>query len=211
MSQDRTNAIDTKLTARVKARYDRIAPFYDLLSSWLEGASAWYERLWAEVSGSRILEIGVGTGKNFPYYPAGAEVTAIDLSPAMLARAKERVQREGRTVDLRLMDAQCLEFPDDTFDSVVTSFVFCSVPDPILGLREAGRVCKPEGRLVLLEHVRSETILGPFMDLLNPLVVFLHGANINRRTVDNVRRAGLRIQRVDNLALDIVNLIIAQP
>lgn len=171
----------------------------------------WRQRLWSLVKGPKVLEVGVGTGKNLPYYPPGIEIIAIDLTPGMLARARKRAQKIGLDLDLRLGDVQDLEFPDESFDAVVATFVFCSVPDPVLGLKEVRRVLKPGGQVLLLEHVRSERpVLGRLMDLLNPLVVRLMGPNINRRTVDNVQRAGLKVERVESLGMgDIFKLIIA--
>jgi ubiquinone/menaquinone biosynthesis C-methylase UbiE len=159
------------------------------------------------------LEIGVGTGKNMPYYPANAEVTAIDLSDEMLARARSRAAREGVHVELHEMDVQDLSFEEDTYDTVVATCVFCSVPDPVRGLRELGRVVRPEGRVVLLDHVRVERpVIGRLMDLLNPIFVRSTGANLNRRTVENVRRAGLIIEREEDLApMGAVKLIVARP
>jgi len=205
--------IDLERTQQARRRYDRAAPFYDLCQWPLEWLAyrRWRQRLWAQAHGPRVLEVGVGTGKNFPYYPPQAQVTAIDFSPRMLERARRRAAKDQAAVDLLLMDAQALGFPDNAFDTVIASFVFCSVPDPILGLREVGRVCRPGGLVLLLEHVRGEGWLGRVMDFGNPLVVRASGVNINRRTVENVRRAGLRVVRVENLWGDIVKLIEAQP
>jgi ubiquinone/menaquinone biosynthesis C-methylase UbiE len=200
-------------TAVTRARYDRIARFYDMMESGMERGrfSEWRPRLWAEVRGPEVLEVGVGTGKNFPYYPQDVNVTAIDLSPRMLEKAEQRAEREGIRVDLRVMDAQHLDFPDDRFDTVVTAFVFCSVPDPVLGLRELRRVTKRDGRVLLLEHVRPPGLLGHASDVVNPVVVRLWGANVNRWTVENARRAGLQIERVEDLWRGIVKLIVARP
>jgi ubiquinone/menaquinone biosynthesis C-methylase UbiE len=163
------------------------------------------------VDGEKVLEVGVGTGKNMPYYPNGAQITAIDLSDRMLQQARKRAERLELDVDLRQMDVQTLDFPDGAFDAVVASFVFCSVPDPVLGLRELARVTKPGRQILLLEHVRARNaVLGKIMDILNPLVVRIGGANINRRTVKNVERAGLEIETVKHLLGEgIVKLIVA--
>ncbi len=126
----------------------------------------------------------------------------------MLERAKARTERRGVSVDLRVMDAQHLQLEDASFDTVVATFVFCSVPDPVAGFREALRVLRPGGQLLLLEHVRSENaFVGKLMDWLNPLVVRLTGANINRRTVANVRHAGFTEVQDSNHLFNIVRLI----
>lgn len=182
-------------TERARRRYDRGAATYDLREGLMELLfRRWRQELWQRVPAGRILEIGIGTGKNIPYHPDGARVVAIDFSPKMLERAERRARRLGAPVSLHLMDAQALGFPDASFDAAVATFVFCSVPDPVLGLSEARRVLKPGGHLYLLEHVRSDCpLLGKAMDVVNPLFVRMTGANLNRRTVENVRRAGFTI------------------
>jgi ubiquinone/menaquinone biosynthesis C-methylase UbiE len=107
------------------------------------------------------------------------------------------------------MDAQDLRFPSDTFDSAVSTCVFCSVPNPVRGLHEVRRVLKPGGRLVMVEHVRGPGMLGPLFDLLNPLVVRMMGANINRDTVENVRQAGFEMESVESRLFGIVKVIVA--
>lgn len=200
-------------TAATKARYNRIAPVYDLME-WFTERSAfqeWRRDLWSRLPAGRILEVGVGTGKNMSHYPKGAQVTAIDLSEGMLARAQRRAEELGVDVDLRLMDVQRLAFPRDTFEAAVATFVFCSVPIPVKGLRELGRAVRPGGDIWLLEHVRiNKPVVGALMDLANPLVVRMMGANINRQTVENVKRAGLHIVNVEDLKGDLVKLIHAR-
>lgn len=204
---------ESKVTEAAKKRYNRIAPVYDFMEGVVERSrySKWREMLWDRVEGSNILEVGVGTGKNFPYYPGGVEITAIDFSDKMLSRARDKARKQGVQVDLRQMDVQNLEFEDDTFDTVVASFVFCSVPDPIQGLKEVERVCKPGGNVLLLEHVLSANrILAWLMNLANPIAVRVVGANINRRTVENVSKSGLKVEQVTDLDLGIFKLIEAR-
>lgn len=195
--------INEKATALTRARYQRLSAFYDVVEGMSEQRYfPWRKRLWELVDGTEILEVGVGTGKNMPFYPFGTKITAIDLTPGMLERARKRASDLRLNVALKIGDVQALEFPDSYFDNVVATFVFCSVPDPILGLRELRRVVKPAGKILLLEHMRlpNETI-GKIMDLINPLVVRLMGANINRRTLDNIQIAGLKIESAQNLAM----------
>lgn len=172
----------------------------------------WRQKLWNKVKGGRVLEIGVGTGKNIEYYPENINISAIDLTPGMLIFAQNKVTSLGLEVDLQVGDAQNIDYPSNTFDVVVATFVFCSVPDAVLGLQEARRVLKPGGKLLLLEHVRSKSLLiGKMMDLFNPLMLKLMGLNINRDTIDNVKKAGFEIEESENIGFyDIYKFIIAK-
>ncbi|MHB1127261.1 MAG: class I SAM-dependent methyltransferase [Bacillota bacterium] len=173
--------------------------------------SALRKRALSYASG-KVLEVGVGTGKNLAYYPKDCQVTGIDFSPGMLARARKKAQMAPVPVQLLEMDAQSMDFPDNSFDTVVATCVFCSVPDPIQGLREVRRVCKQGGKIILLEHVRSENpVIGRLMDILNPVSLYIIGSNINRPTVDNVLQAGIQLQEVQNVQSKIVKLIVATP
>lgn len=197
---------------RIKQRYNRIAPFFDAMEGALELVffSRWRELIWSKVDGQNILEVGVGTGKNFPYYPQGTKITAIDFSEKMLAKAQQKKELNELKVDLQLMDVQALAFADNSFDSIVATFVFCSVPDPAQGLKELYRVCKPEGKVILLEHVLSSNLfLAKVMNFLNPVIVRMAGANINRKTVELVTQVGFLSVQVDPVSGDIVKLITA--
>jgi len=197
----------------IKKRYDRIAPYFEGLEAVMEGLffKNWRKRLWAKVEGHHILEVGVGTGKNFDYYPADARITAIDFSPEMLKQAAHKKTRKAVSVELELMDAQSLVFADNSFDTVIGSFVFCSVPLPLKGLKELYRVCKPGGQVILLEHVLSSNpVIAKVMNFINPAIVALVGANINRKTLKNIKSCGFASVRVDERSGDIIKLIEAR-
>jgi ubiquinone/menaquinone biosynthesis C-methylase UbiE len=140
------------------------------------------------------------------------DITAVDLSPRMLERARKRANKLKIKVNLQEMDVQHLNFADDSFDTVFAAFVFCSVMNPVAGLQELKRVCKPDGKLLLLEHMRPENlVLGLIFDLLNPMIVRMMGANINRRTINNIRQAGWQIKAEEYLSSDLVRMIEAAP
>ena len=195
---------------KIRQRYDRLAPWFDSLEGFLEGLlfRRLRKKLWAMAEGEHILEVGVGTGKNFDFYPAHSQMTAIDFSPKMLVQAKRKQERKQIKVHLDLMDVQTLCYADNSFDTVVASFVFCSVPQPRKGLKELYRVLKPGGQLLLLEHVLSSNkYMAAMMNLLNPLVVRLVGANINRQTVKNVQACSFRSIFIDPSSSDMLKLM----
>lgn len=195
-------------------RYNRLSFIYDCLEAPLEYLrfTSWRKRLKDRITGQRALEVGVGTGKNLSYYPKKTEITAIDFSSGMLTRARKKASKQKVSVVLIEMDVQRLDFPDNFFDTIFATFVFCSVPDPVAGLKELNRVCKPDGNLILIEHVRPENvILGFLFDVLNPLVVRMMGANINRRTLENIVKAGWNVRSKEKLHSDIVWWVEAEP
>jgi ubiquinone/menaquinone biosynthesis C-methylase UbiE len=207
--------LDDTATALTRQRYQRISGIYDRMEGMMERRfGPWRQKVWKCANGPSILEVGVGTGKNMEFWPRESNVTAVDLTPGMLEIARQRatkLQRSGD--DLLLADVQHLHFPSRIFDTVIATFVFCSVPDPVQGLRELGRVVRLDGHIVLLEHVRIDRpIIGPLMDALSPLIVRLNGANINRRTLTNVQIAGLKIDQVIDLdKMGMFKLIFASP
>lgn len=194
------------MKSKTKQHYNRNAALYDKLLAPVDGTlSKWRKRLLKDVRG-KTLEIGIGTGKNMKHYPKGVSLTGIDSSENMLKYARKRANGHNHIDDLLMMDAENLIFSDNTFDTVVSSCVFCSVHNPVKAFEEIKRVCKSNGNIYLLEHVRSnKKIVGKIMDILNPISYTLYGDNINRRTYDNLIKAGFEPSQieVENVWMDI--------
>ncbi len=178
--------------------YDKNAAVYDkILAPVGKTLSRWRKKLLKDARG-KTLEIGVGTGKSFTDYPQGVSVTGIDASENMLKYARKRATGHAHIDELLIMDAEELVFDDNTFDTVVSSCVFCSVHNPVKAFKEIKRVCKSNGNIYLLEHVRSQKkIVGKMMDMLNPISFALYGDNINRRTYDNLIKAGFDVSQIE--------------
>ena len=191
-------------------RYQRIAPFYDLLDLPFEYGRYRDIRpqLFQGLSG-RILDAGVGTGRNVPFYPADAHVVGIDLSPAMLARAKRRAQRHGRAVELRLSDVTSLALPDQSFDAAVSSFLFCVLPNDVQvpALREIARVLKPGGAFRLLEYVRPKGVVrGAVARLWEPWMAWAYGAGFDRATEEHMPAGGFDVRESRFVVDDLIKL-----
>lgn len=187
-------------------KWDRASRTYDLIT-WADerryGAAK--ARLFSRMRG-RCLMLATGTGNDFRNFPPGLVVSSIDVSRGMLERAKPRAREYPGVLSLLQMDAHRLGFRDAAFDTIVTVSTFCSVPDPVRGLRELHRVLKRDGRLLVFEHVRSR--LGPIammQDLLTP-ISRRFGPDLNRDTMGNLARAGFRLVREENVYLDIVKV-----
>jgi len=156
----------------IERAYAILSPVYDFLFDkvFYPGRVAAIKLLEAK-PGDRILEVGVGTGLNLPLYPRDCDVTGVDISEGMLRKAEERVRTLGMgRAKLMVMDGSRLEFPDNSFDRVIATYVISAVPDPVKTLLEMRRVCKPSGHLVILNHFKSENpIIGMFEKILAPV------------------------------------------
>jgi ubiquinone/menaquinone biosynthesis C-methylase UbiE len=187
-------------------KWDNAAKTFDIMNRGIEIRYGERKREWFSRSVGWTLLVAVGTGLDLQYFPSGQNVVGIDISSKMLEKAKGKLNINTSNTKLVRADVQMLGFADNSFDSVVTSCTFCSVPDPVLGLKELQRVMRPGGKLLMFEHVRSNIFwMGPMMDLLT-YVSRKVGPDLNRRTKENVIRAGFKLTREINIYLDIVKL-----
>jgi phosphatidylethanolamine/phosphatidyl-N-methylethanolamine N-methyltransferase len=189
--------------AFVDGVYDRLAKVYDMIfgPTLHPGRVQAIKRMQVEMRpGATILEVGVGTGINAALYPSDCQVTGIDFSASMLEKAHERLERKGiRNMRLFQMDAADLQFADDSFDIVYAPYLISVVPDPVRVAQEMRRVCKPDGRIVFLNHFRSpnpilsraERAISPFTIHIGfkadlDLPAFLAQASLKPLAIDKV-------------------------
>ena len=197
----------------ISQKYDRFARWYD----WVEGipgllgVNRLRYRMLQRASGT-VLEVAIGTGKNLSYYPRGCRIIGADASKEMLAVAQKRASRLQLNISFLLADAEALPFSAETFDTVVSSLSTCTFPNPVLALQEMARVCRPEGKILLLEHGRSDREwLGRFQDRTAERHAKQLGCHWNRQPLDFVRRAGLKINKAERVFFGIFNQIEAAP
>jgi ubiquinone/menaquinone biosynthesis C-methylase UbiE len=193
------------------ARYERIAPFYYLLDLPFERSRYRTLRpLMLQNLGGHLLDAGVGTGRNCAFYPPDAIVSAIDTSPAMLARAHRRWPTLSAAGRLYRMDVTDLKFPTGSFDAAVATFLFCVLPDhlQVPALRELGRVVKRGGLIRLLEYTRpTGTIRRIVSRFWQPWIRWAYGASFDRQTERYVPGAGLELLESRYVVDDLVKLL----
>ena len=164
-----------------------------------------------EIVRGRVLDVGFGTGLSLMQYPPEVDVVGIDASAKMLDYGRGVAREAGRQVELIVMDAERMAFPDGHFDSVAFNLCLCTIPDPESAVREAVRVARPGAPMVFLEHVRSHIWpVAMVQEALNPVLVALQEDHVNRRTADMVRRAGVEVESVDRWLLGFFNLIVGR-
>jgi len=181
------------------SRYDHDMDFWD---RHLFGAS----RPWAcgRAVGD-VLEVAIGTGRNLPYYPDGVRLSGIDLSAEMLGIARDRAAGLGRTADLRPGDAQALDFPDGSFDTVLCTLGLCAIPDHERAISEMARVLRPGGRLLLVDHIAARpAVLRGLQWLYERITIPLAGEHFRRRPLTRVRDLGLHIEQAERFRLGLV-------
>ena len=199
-------------TERVRRIQDKEAPRYDRQMGFYDRILFAGGREWAcsRVNGE-VLELAVGTGRNLPYYPAHVRLTGIELSPQMLEIARRRAAQLGLDVDLRIGDAQALDFEDHSFDTVIITFGLCTIPDDRAAVTEAHRVLRPGGQLVALEHVRSPSLpIRAVQRVLDPLSVRFAADHLVRDPLDYLGDVGFEIVGVERLKWGIVERAVAR-
>jgi ubiquinone/menaquinone biosynthesis C-methylase UbiE len=198
-------------TERVRRIQDKAAPKYDCTMSRWEKVLFGGGREWvcSQARGD-VLEIAIGTGRNIPHYPDDVRLTAIELSPEMARIAGKRAADLGRDVDLRLGDAQALDFPDESFDTVVCTFALCTIPDDREAVAEAKRVLRPGGRFVAIEHVGSPVGLVRAVErMLEPITVRLEGDHLTREPLNHLKAEGFTVERLERSKWGIVERVLA--
>lgn len=200
-----------KETARVEGIYDRMAPRYDAIIAVAERLMVGDGRRWACAGATgQVLEVAVGTGRNLPFYPRNVELTGVELSAAMLARAQAAAERLARPVNLLIGDAQHLDFHDASFDTVIATLALCSIPDDSAAVREMARVLRPGGHLFLLEHVASRTsVIRTVQRLMDAPLVRLLGDHLLREPDTAVRAAGLVVDEYATTRWGVVSRLAA--
>jgi len=199
-------------TERVRRLQDKTAPRYDRQIGFFERVLFEDGREWvcSQAEGD-VLEIAAGTGRNLPQYPGGVRLTAVELSPEMLAIAKQRAEDLGQDADLREGDAQALEFADASFDTAVCTLGLCTIPDDRQAVREVYRVLRPGGQFRLMEHVRSPALpVRMVQRLLNPLAVRFEADHLLREPLEHLQGEGFEIERVERSKWGIVARIAAR-
>jgi len=191
-----------------QAKWDRLAPKFDTMASkgaeerWMPFKKALFEHM-----DGKILFLALGTGLDIPFFPEGKDITAIDISPKMVEQAQERLSAYNGKIEAQVVDVHEMTFEPESFDQVFTSCTFCSVPNPVEGLKALRRVLKPGGELFMFEHTGSR--FYPFKPMMNLMTVLTRkiGPDMNRTTVANVRAAGFKVTEVNNVFLDVVKTI----
>jgi ubiquinone/menaquinone biosynthesis C-methylase UbiE len=196
-------------TERIRALYEKEAPKYDRTMGRWDRILFTGNREWvcAQASGE-VLEIAIGTGRNLSFYPAQIHLTGVELSPPMIEIARQRAAELGREVELRLGDAQALDFADESFDTVICTYSLCTIPDDRAAVREAKRVLRPGGKFVLAEHVRSPVgVVRGVEKLIEPLAVRFGGDHLTREPLEHLQGEGFVVEEVKRSRLGIVELV----
>ncbi|WP_340024279.1 class I SAM-dependent methyltransferase [Paenibacillus sp. FSL K6-1096] len=171
----------------------------------------WRQKLIGSAQGD-VLELAVGAGANFPFYPQGVRITAADFSSAMIERAEKAAHRHCLDADFICSDIEDMSFPAQSFDTIVSTLSLCSYKDPLGMLVQMNRWCKPDGTILLMEHgLGSSFLVTTLQRALNPLLYRIYGCHHTRDIIGLVRESGMQIRRTESFSLNMVHLIWAGP
>nr|WP_249292293.1 class I SAM-dependent methyltransferase [Metabacillus flavus] len=171
----------------------------------------WRKRLLLSAKGN-ILEVSVGAGTNFSYYPQGASITAVDFSPAMLEKAREAALEENIQVEFILGNVEALELPEHSFDTVVSTLSMCAYPNPDHVLRLLSKWCRNDGQILLLEHgLSTNRFLSRLQKAFDPVYKKRIGCHLNRDIMGLIEDAPVIVQREEHAVFGAVHLIWAKP
>ncbi|WP_314589838.1 class I SAM-dependent methyltransferase [Paenibacillus terrigena] len=160
----------------------------------------------------KVLEISVGAGANFPFYPKGVEVTAVDFSHEMLRSAERGATEHRLNVEFIRADVESLSFDPNTFDTIVSTLSFCGYENPLVLLASLNKWCKPDGQILLMEHgVSSKPMVRHMQNLINPMFRRMVGCHLNRDTMGMLQHAGLSVEREEHHWMDMIHLVWARP
>ncbi len=203
---------NTAETERVERIYGELAERYDRAIGVAERLLFAGGREWAcSRAAGDVLEIAVGTGRNLAHYPGDARVVGVELSPRMIEIARRRAEEANVEADLRLGDAQNLDFPDERFDAVVCTLALCTIPDDERAVAEVFRALRPGGRFFLLEHVRSPNpVVRVAQRILEPVTLRFEADHLLREPLDRLGPAGFEVEEVHRSKLGIVERISAR-
>ncbi|MFQ5717856.1 MAG: class I SAM-dependent methyltransferase [Nitrospinales bacterium] len=192
-----------------QGKYDRIAGFYDYLKGgdtrrWGKAQTVFFKQM-----RGKVLYAGIGTGQEIVHFPPGLDISAIDISPNMIQGAQKRITEYSGKIRPVLMNVEDLGFPADCFDTILTVCMLCTAERPVRGLRELRRVLKPNGKIMMFEHVLSKNpIYGAILKMMNVVTTRVSGTHLDRDTVGNLRQAGFQVDSKRNIYLDIVKAVV---
>jgi ubiquinone/menaquinone biosynthesis C-methylase UbiE len=209
----------TRRASRVPNETERIRKIFDRQAATYDRSMARFERLF--FSGNRewvcgradgdVLEIAVGTALNLDHYPPDVRLTGVELSPGMAELGRRRAEELGRKIDLRVGDAEALELPDESFDTVVCTYGLCTIPDHRAAVREVSRVLRPGGRFLLAEHVRSPNpVVRASQRLIDPLAHRFGGDHLLREPLEPLDEAGFEVEEIRRSKAGFVELVSAR-
>lgn len=171
----------------------------------------WRQNLLSHTKGE-VLELAVGTGANFPFYPQEVKITATDFSEAMIEKAQRAAKEHRLNVDFICSDIEEMNFPDQSFDTIVSTLSFCSYNDPLMVLDKINRWCKPDGKILFMEHgISSNLIANTILKAFNPLLYRVYGCHYTRDILGLIEESGIQIDKVESYWLNMVHLIWAKP